>query len=196
VIEDLIDQLGDKSRFPVLKKIIITGHSSGAAFTHVFSAANQSEDSHPTIDFEYVVANSQFFYYPDNQRINESSNLLYKPTNCTAYNIWPLGFNSTPSSLTGVNSTVFNSKFVARKITYLLGNGNQSDPTFNTVDCENIVQGSSRYKRGENMFRYMELSYLGIHKHKRVLVNGIGHDGEGMYQSPEFKTLLTDLVKQ
>lgn len=194
-IDFLIDQLGDKARFPVLKKIIITGHSSGAAFTHVFSASNKSEENHPAIEFEYVVANSQFFYYPDGQRINESSNQLYTPADCSAYTIWPLGYNSTPPFLTGVSSSAFNTKFVDRKVTYLLGNGSQSDPTLNIVDCENTVQGSSRYKRGENMFSYMELSYPGTHQHKKVIVNGIGHDGEGMYQSPEFKTLLTDLVK-
>lgn len=194
-IDFLIDQLGDKARFPVLKKIILTGHSSGAAFTHVFSASNKSEEAHPTIEFEYVVANSQFFFYPDGQRINESSNQLYTPADCSAYTIWPLGYNATPSFLTGVSSSTFNTKFVNRKITYLLGNGNQSDPLLHTVDCENTVQGSTRYKRGENMFRYIELSYPGTHQHKKVIVNGIGHDGEGMYQSPEFKILLTDLVK-
>ncbi len=193
-VDDLIDQLGDKTKFPVLKKIIITGHSSGAAFTHVFSASNKSEAAYPLIDFEYVVANSQFFYYPDGQRINESSNQLYTPSDCPAYRIWPLGYNSTPSFLTGISDTAYNALFVDRKVTYLLGNGNQADPTLNTTDCENQVQGASRFKRGENMFKYMELSYPGIHKHKKVIVNGIGHDGEGMYQSPEFKTLFKQLI--
>lgn len=193
VIDALIGQLADKARFPVLKKIILTGHSSGAAFTHVFSASNKSEVNHPIIDFEYVVANAQFFYYPDGQRIDESSNQLYTPANCSAYTIWPLGYNSVPPFLTGISSSAFNTKFVDRKVTYLLGNGSQSDPTLNTVNCENIVQGSTRYKRGENMFRFMELSYPGTHQHKKVVVNGIGHDGQGMYLSPEFKTLLKQL---
>ncbi len=193
-IDAIIDQLSDKNRFPVLQKIIVTGHSSGAAFTHVYSAANRSEAKHTSIDFEYVVANSQFFYYPDGRRINESNNQLYTPAGCAGYNIWPLGYNATPAYLSGVNSSTFNSQFVSRKVTYLLGNGNQSDPTLNTQDCENTLQGSSRFRRGDNMFKYMELAYPSTHNHKRVIVNGIGHDGQGMYQSNEFKTFLTQLL--
>jgi hypothetical protein len=193
-IDAIIDQLSNKDRFPVLKKIVLTGHSSGAAFTHVYAGANKSAAKHTALDFEYVVANSQFFYYPNDQRVNEANNQLYAPAGCSAYDIWPLGFNATPAYLAGVNSSTFNSQFSSRKVTYLLGNGSQSDPTLNTVDCENTLQGSSRYKRGENMYRFMEQTYPGIHNHKRAIVNGIGHDGQGMYQSSEFKTLLPQLL--
>lgn len=193
-IDALVDQLANSDRFPVLEKIIVTGHSSGAAFTQIYSAANKSEINHPSIEFEYVVANSQFFYYPDGKRINESNNQLYNPTGCAGYDIWPLGFSAAPPYLTGVSSSTFNSQFVSRKVTYLLGNGSQSDPSLNTVDCENTLQGSSRYNRGENMFRYMEMTYPGIHMHQRVIVNGIGHNTQGMYQSSEFKALLMQLL--
>lgn len=195
IIDELIKQLGNKARFPVLKKIIITGHSSGAAFTHIFSASNTSDGIYPGITFEYVVANSQYFYYPNEKRISEATNQLYTPSNCGAYKIWPLGFGSAPPYLSGVTESTFNSRFIERKVTYLLGNGNQADPTLNTVDCENTLQGSTRFKRGENMFQFMELTYPNSHKHKKVIVNGIGHDGKGMYESPEFKTLLVDILK-
>lgn len=195
VIDQLIDQLANSDRFPVLKKVIITGHSSGAAFTHVYAGANISESVHTEIEFQYVVANSQFFYYPDGQRINEADNQLYIPAGCPSYEIWPLGYTSTPPYLSGVAEASFNSKFISRSITYLLGNGNQSDPTLNTTNCENTVQGSTRYKRGENMFRYMELVYATSHQHAKKIVNGIGHDGSGMYQSTEFRSLLIELLQ-
>jgi hypothetical protein len=194
VIDELIKQLANSSRFPVLNKIIVTGHSSGAAFTHVYAPANTSESTYSGIDFEYVVANSQFFYYPDGQRINEADNQLYTPVGCSAYQLWPLGYNSTPPYLSGVTKENFNLQFANRSITYLLGNGNQSDPTLNTTDCQNTLQGSTRYLRGENMFRYMELVYPSSHNHSKQIVNGIGHDGSGMYQSSEFKLLLNELI--
>ncbi len=195
VLDALINQLSNTERFPVLKKIIVTGHSSGAAFTHVYSASNTSEANYPLIDFEYIVANSQFFYYPDGQRIDESTNELYTPSACAGYTIWPLGYVATPPYLSGISESAFNINFINRSVTYLLGNGNQSDPTFNTTNCENTLQGSSRYKRGDNMFRYMELVYPGVHNHSKVIVEGIGHDGQGMYQSSAFKTLLTQLLQ-
>lgn len=193
-IDALIDQLSNKERFPVLEKVIVTGHSSGAAFTHVYAGATTSELDHPSLTFEYVVANSQFFYYPDDRRIDENTNQLYTPANCTAATFWPLGYNAIPAYLTGVSAETFNDRFVNRNVTYLLGNGTQSDPTFSSTNCENEVQGSSRYQRGENMFRYMELVYPGTHNHSKIIVNGVGHDGQGMYQSLEFKTLLSALL--
>jgi hypothetical protein len=194
VVDKLIEQLSDESRFPVLEKIIITGHSSGAAFTHVYAGASKAHNQFSDLDFEYVVANSQFFYYPSEQRVNESTNQLYVPSGCPAYMVWPLGYNAIPPYLSGVSATTFNTQFVSRKINYLLGNGNQADPTLNTTDCENTLQGSSRFKRGDNMFRYMELAFSGNHQHKRFIVNGIGHDGQGMYQSNEFKDLLQQMI--
>lgn len=193
-IDELIKQLANTTHFPVLDKIIVTGHSSGAAFTHVYAAANTSESTHTGIAFEYVVANSQFFYYPDGQRINEVDNQLFTPAGCPTYQLWPLGFNTPSPYLSGVTKGQFNTRFVNRSITYLLGNGNQADPTLNTTDCESTLQGSSRYQRGENMFRYMELVYPS-HNHSKKIVNGIGHDGSGMYQSTEFKSLLTELLQ-
>lgn len=195
VVDKLMEQLADESHFPVLKKIIVTGHSSGALFTHVYAAANKVETANPDLVFEYVPANSQYYYYPDGQRINESNDQLYTPTGCTGYDFWPLGFNIVPNYLASTDAAAFNGQFTSRSITYLLGNGTGSDPTLNTTDCAVTLLGSSRYRRGENMFQYLELAYPGGgHNHKKSIVNGIGHDGQGMYQSPEFRTLLGQLL--
>jgi hypothetical protein len=192
VVDQLITRLGDQARFPVLEKIMVTGHSSGALFTHLYAAANQVEESLPALTFNYLVANSQYFYYPDGQRVNGSTNQLFTPTNCTGYDIWPLGYTVLPPYLNGTNSTTFNERFVARAVTYLLGNGNQADPTLNTTDCSATLLGPTRFARGERMFRYLELAYPGQQVHEEVIVDGIGHDGEGMYGSSTFRQLLND----
>jgi hypothetical protein len=194
VIDEIINQLADKDHFPVLDKIIITGHSSGALFTHAYAGSNISEAIHTAITFEYVVANSQYFYYPDDQRIDEASDQLYTPSTCAGAGIWPLGYHSLPPYLSNTSETTFNLQFTNRSIGYLLGNGNQSDPTFNTTSCQNTILGSSRYQRGENMFRYMELTNV-THSHYKTIVNGIGHDGSAMYKSAEFRTLLKQLLE-
>ncbi len=195
VVDKLIEQLADESHFPVLKKIIVTGHSSGALFTHLYAAANKVEAANPGLVFEYVPANSQYYYYPDGQRINESNNQLYTPAGCTGYDFWPAGFHIVPPYLSAMDVATFNNQFTSRSVTYLLGNGTGSDPALNTTDCAATLLGSSRYNRGENIFRYMELAYPGgDHQHKKTIVNGIGHDGQGMYQSPEFRMLLGQLL--
>ncbi|GAB4235783.1 MAG: hypothetical protein Tsb0034_10080 [Ekhidna sp.] len=194
IIDSLVSQLSDKSLFPLMDKVIVTGHSSGGLFTHVYAAANKIDNQELDLSISYVVANSQYFYYPTAERVNESNNQLYTPSGCAAFNLWPLGYNSVPPYVNEVVESDLNDQFVSRPITYLLGNGNQADPSLNTTDCDATLLGSTRFNRGENMFTYMELKYLDTHNHGKAIVDGIGHDGQRMYQSEEFGTLLIELL--
>lgn len=193
-VDRLIDRLADPAHFPVLEKIIVTGHSSGGLFTHLFAAANQSAVDHPELSFTYVVANSQYFYYPDGRRVNEATGQLYTPAGCTGYDLWPLGFEVVPPYLAGIDPATYNDRFVDSEVVYLLGNGSGPDNTLNTSDCYATLLGSSRYQRGENMFLYLELAYPGVHQHSRTIVEGIGHDGAAMYGSAALQSLLQQLL--
>jgi hypothetical protein len=195
VLDKLIERLANKIYFPVLEKIIITGQSSGGRFVHTYAAANHSETLNPDIAFDYVVSESQYFYYPDDRRIDESNDQLYTVNSCTGAAIWPFGYSLLPEYLSNVSASQFNNQFISRSITYLLGNGNGPDGTLNTNNCSATVLGSTRYQRGENMYRYMELVYPGIHRHEKVVANGIAHDGSAIYQSPEFRALLANLLQ-
>jgi len=195
VMDLLIDQLADESKFPFMERIIITGQSSGGRFTHVYGPANKSEATHTDLTFNYIVSESQYFYYPDNQRINESDNQLSTPSGCAGYEVWPFGYSAIPPYLQGVSKADFNDRFVNRSIHYQLGNGSGADPTLNTTDCEATLLGSSRYQRGENMYRYMELVYPGTHNHNKIVVPGVSHNGSQIYQSTEFKILLAQLLQ-
>jgi len=195
VVDQLITQLARTDLFPAMKKIIITGHSSGGLFTHAYAAAGQAPGNYPALAFEYVVANSQYFYYPTAQRIDEATNQLYVPNNCSGYDFWPLGFNIAPRYLDGIAAATVNQQLVDRSVIYLLGNGNTSDPTFNDNDCAATLLGSSRFQRGENIYLYMELSYEGIHNHQRVVVEGIGHNGQAMYQATTTRDLFQQLLE-
>ena len=142
----------------------------------------------------YVVANSQYFYYPNEQRVDEATNELYTPSSCNGYNFWPLGFDIQPNYLSNTSESVLNDQFKNRKITYLLGNGTGADGALNESDCAAVLLGSSRYQRGKNMYRFMELEFGESHQHERVIVEGIGHDGQAMYQSATFRMLLQNLL--
>lgn len=195
VLDELISRLADTSHFPVLDQIIITGQSSGGLFTHLFAPANRSEGRYPGIRFDYLVSESQYFYYPDGQRIDESTGELYTPGGCTGYDLWPLGFEVQPAYVTATGKAAFDDQFVKRGITYILGNGSGTDNSLNTTDCAATLLGPSRYLRGEAMFRYMELRYPGQHHHKKVIVPGVMHDGRAVYQSATFRTFLLELLQ-
>lgn len=195
VIDEIIAQLADKDRFPVLKKVIITGHSSGGLWTHAYAASNRAENQHTGLDFEYVVANSQYFYYPDEVRYDENSQTFVSPTGCSAFTQWPLGFANPPAYLSGVLEPTVNQQLIERKVTYLLGNGTGADPSLNTSDCDATLLGSTRFKRGENAYLLMETNYTNTHQHQKVIVDGIGHNGQAIYQSSEFNALLLNLLQ-
>jgi hypothetical protein len=193
VLDILISRLSDKNFFPALNEIVITGQSSGGRFVHTYAAGNRSESLYPEIHFEYIVSESQYFYYPTDERIDEQTNNLYVPTNCNGLQFWPFGYELAPDYVSVLDKATFNDRFVSRSITYLLGNGSGSDSELNTTDCEAVVSGSSRYQRGENMYLYMDLKYPN-HNHKKTIAQGISHNGSAIYTSPEFKALLAQLL--
>lgn len=193
-LDFLVSQLADKKFFPALKKIIITGQSSGGRFLHTYAAANRSETAYGDIQFEYIVSESQYFYYPTTERIQEQTNELFEPSNCSELSVWPFGFEGVPDYVNMLTKEEFDQRFVNRSITYLLGNGEGSDSSLNIRDCNAVLSGSSRYIRGENIFQYMNLKFSD-HNHKKVIVEGVSHQGSAIYSSNEFRSLLIQLLK-
>lgn len=194
VLDTIISRLADTDHFPVLENVIVTGQSSGGCFSHLYAAANSVEGAFPSISFDYIVSESQYFYYPDGRRINESTNQLYIPTGCAGYDYWPIGYKVLPLVMAPVTKEVYNNRFVNRSIIYFLGNGDEVDGSLNTQDCYATLLGSTRYRRGKHMYRYMEQAYPGEHNHRLEEVNGVTHDGSEMYGSDVFSTLIKELL--
>jgi len=190
VIDSLVKQITTKA--PNVEKIVITGHSSGGLFTHAYAVANRVASQLDYVQMEYIVANSQYFYYPNAERVNEATNQFFIPSDCNGYDAWPLGFANTPTYLSDIEKAQADNNLKERNITYLLGNGNQSDPSLNTTACSATLLGSTRYQRGENIFFTVEQKFS-ENNSSRVIVEGIGHNGEAIYKSTEFKDLLSDL---
>lgn len=195
VMDQMLAQLADKSHFPALEKVVITGHSSGALFAQAYAAANKAEGLYPGIEFHYIVANSQYFYYPDDVRYDESAGQFVAPTGCPAFNRWPLGFVNPPDYLNGIGESVVDQQVIERQVVYLLGTLDTSTTgTLNTADCEAVLLGANRFKRGEHIYSLMEANHGGVHRSRKVVVVGVGHDAQGMYQSVSFRALLSEIL--
>ena len=190
ILDSLLSRIADKEHFPFLEKVIITGHSSGATFTHTYALA---KDVNGTWGFEvdYVVANSQYFYYPQDVRFNPSSGNFDQPADCPEFNEWPYGFESTVPYLEGFNRESLNEKFIKKRITYLLGtNDVVTSGSLNTASCAAVLLGEHRLNRGENMFSLMQTLYSNEHNHQKILINNVGHNGQAMYNSISYKALM------
>jgi hypothetical protein len=195
ILDQLIARLADSTFFPAMKHIIVTGHSSGALLAQLYAISNRTEQKYAHLHFSYLVANSQYFYYPEDLRFDEAKSQFFTPANCPAFNRWPLGFVNAPAYLTGVPKNTIDQQMTSRNIVYVLGNGPGPDPLLNTQDCEALLLGSTRFKRGEHIFTFLETRYNTIHKSRKLIVNGVGHDGQGIYLSQEFSDLLKLLTK-
>ena len=191
VLDKIIDYLSDQDKFPNLKKIVIAGHSSGAAFTQHYAVVNTSESSYSDYEFQYIVANNQYFYYPDGKRYDDSTGDFYIPADCTGYVYWPYGFEFAPAYTDGMTQEDLTQQQVSRNTVYLLGtNDTQTSGTLNTSDCAAVLLGSNRLERGRNIFRYFETFYAAENDHQKIEVEGVGHDASALFNSSEFKDLL------
>lgn len=192
VLDQLVNYLANAEKFPNLKEINFTGHSSGAAMVQHYAITNTSEASYSAYDFQYVVANNQYFYYPDGRRYNESTSEFYTPTECTGYDFWPYGYETAPAYVDGMTQEELLQQQISRNTIYLLGTDDtQTEGTLNTTDCAAVLLGSNRLERGRNIFNYFETFYPDNNQEK-IEVEGIGHDANAMFNSTAFKDLLTE----
>lgn len=191
VIDAIIEKVVSSGNFPNLSTIFVTGHSSGAAFAQHYALANRAENMYTNINFEYAIANNQYFYYPDGSRYDEGAQQFLTPSSCSEYTFWPYGYEFSVPYLDGIEQSVITEQQVTRSTTYLLGS-NDTSGSLNTTDCQATLLGTNRFKRGEIMYLYMQTFYGATNKHERIIVNNVGHDGDGMFNSSEFKQYLLD----
>jgi hypothetical protein len=105
-----------------------------------------------------------------------------------------MGYKNIPAVLSGITKETFETRFTARETVYLLGNGTQPDGSLNTTSCQATLLGSTRFNRGLNRYLFMEEYYPGNHDHRKIIVDGVGHDGQAMYSAEEFKNYLTEFL--
>jgi hypothetical protein len=195
IIDEFISLLSDKTKFPILEKIIVTGHSSGGQFTQAYAAANSNNDDISGINVHYIPANTQYYFYPREERYNNSTNQFEIPQNCGTYHNWPYGTNNLNGYFGSTTPEMINTRYITRNINYLLGSSDiNTGGTFNETDCQATLLGATRFNRGENMFSLMETYFENTHTHQKVIVNGVGHSPANMYQSTQAKQLFSDIL--
>ena len=190
VLDQIVDYLANAEKFPNLQEIKFAGHSSGAALVQHYAITNTSESTYSGYDFQYVVANNQYFYYPDGRRYNESTSEFYTPTDCTGYDFWPYGYKTAPAYVDSMTPEDLFQQQISRNTIYLLGTDDiQTEGTLNTTDCAAVLLGSNRLERGRNIFNYFETFYPD-NNHEKIEVEGVGHDADAMFNSDVYKNLL------
>jgi pimeloyl-ACP methyl ester carboxylesterase len=187
-LDEIIARLGDREQFPDVKQIVIAGHSGGAQVVQRYAMLGHDQ---PALDaagvqVRYVIANPSSYAYFDERRP-----AAFNHARCPDFNRWKYGLTDLPAYAEGKTPAQLQETYVKRNIVYLLGQ-QDIDPNHPALDkgCEAQAQGPYRLARGRNYFEYLKrLQPQGLNQ-QLIEVPGVGHNGDGMFTSPEGQKAL------
>jgi hypothetical protein len=199
-VDVVIDRvLADRSRFPVLKRIVVAGHSAGGQLVQRWALLSSSRafSAAQNITVRTVVANPKSLCWLDDRRWFDGEFRVPDEEefeNCPTYNEWEWGFGGgrdlpTPykdraiAAAGGVDRII--ERYAGRDVVYLAG---ERDTIWNG-DCEARMQGANRKERSQNFYDSLQEIY-GRTVHRRIVVKDVHHDHCLMFQSPEGQLAL------
>jgi pimeloyl-ACP methyl ester carboxylesterase len=187
-LDQIIDRISDRREFPDVKQIVIAGHSGGGQVVQRYALLAHD---HPAlaaagVKIRYVVANPSSYAY-----FNEQRPVAFNHAQCPGFNRWKYGLTDMPIYAGGQTAPQIEGIYIKRDVTYLLGQ-QDTDPQHPALDkgCEAETQGAYRLIRGHNFFDYLlRRNPQGVNQ-RLVEVPGVGHNGDGMFTSPEGQKVL------
>jgi pimeloyl-ACP methyl ester carboxylesterase len=189
IVDQLLLQLSDKSRFPALKEVVLAGHSGGGQFVQRYAIIGHAPEqlAQANLELRFVVANpSTYFYFNDERPTADGSLAPFAgAVSCKSFDHWRYGPTHAPTAYIGASSfTDLERSYFARNVVVLLGTAD-TDPNHPDLDtsCAAEAQGPNRLERGKAYFRYERLQHADPHPHLFWLVPGVGHDDTSMFNS-------------
>lgn len=189
IVDQLLQQLTDKARFPALKQVVLAGHSGGGQFVQHYAIIGHAPDqlAKAGLALRFVVANpATYFYFTDERPAADGSLAPFaEAASCRSFNHWRYGPIHAPATYIGASAfTDLEKSYFARDVVVLLGTAD-TDPHHPDLDvsCAGEAQGPNRLERGKAYFRYEQLQRADAHPHAFWLVPGVGHDDTPMFNS-------------
>lgn len=186
-MDALLEHFSDRTLYPALTEVVVSGHSAGAQIVQRYAVAGQAETRlvNAGIKVRYVVANPSTYLYFDQRR--PSANGSFEPaatTYCPRVNSWKYGMEKLPAYVAQQDLGSIEARYAARKVIYLLGMAD-TNPYTHFIDrsCPAMAQGPYRLARGLSYFKYLQGRHPAALNQSVVQVPGVGHDGRGMFGS-------------
>ncbi|WP_224488053.1 Ig-like domain-containing protein [Robertkochia flava] len=190
VVDEMISRFSETARFPNMNTVFVTGHSSGASFSHYYGISSGITAQHPDLNFEFSVLNSQYFFYPTDYRFDEGTGQWYIPSGCAGFDYWPYGYKVAPAYLQTTDKNAVVQRLGSVNMVLFHGeNDTSTTGTLNTNDCEAVLLGSDRLERGRNYNNYLN-TYFPANNCDFTIVPNAAHDAGAMYGSEAFTQYL------
>ena len=200
ITDELLRLLANKSVFPNLKTVVVTGHSAGGQYVTRYAMANRVHES-LGIKVEYVVANPSSYAYFDDTRLapgavcNEKGECTggfvryAEGGNCTTYDHWPYGMDGRTGGYTQAESVDdLKHQMASRPVTYLVGELDTLPLAGFDSSCPAMAQGPNRLQRGLTYWSYLNKKFGA--QHKLMIVPLCGHNARCMYTADPGLPLL------
>jgi pimeloyl-ACP methyl ester carboxylesterase len=178
-MDQLLEGVADRSRFPRLKEIVLAGHSAGGQFVQRYAAANRI-DGKLAVPIRYIVANPSTYLYLDSWRP--------VATRCAEFDDYKFGLAKLDGYAAGTGADAIRAQYPRRNVTYVLGELDTTDEHNMDKTCPATAQGPNRFARGMAYSTRIRDSWHA--RHGVVKVPGCGHSAECMYRSPNVRKVV------
>jgi pimeloyl-ACP methyl ester carboxylesterase len=189
VLDALMQRLSDRKQWPSLDLVVLAGHSAGAQFVQRYAAAGRAPTalSHHGIRTRFFVANPSSYLYFDERRPTDHGFATFPVRRCPGFDHYKYGLEAPNPYVATQTPHTLMSHYARQQVIYLLGSldADAAHP-FLDHSCAAEAQGPTRLARGQAYLQYLPL-ILGrevAQRHHQVLVEGVGHDHQAMFQSP------------
>jgi hypothetical protein len=192
-MDEILRKVANKSIFPNLKTIVLSGHSAGGQFANRYEMANQVHET-LGVPITYIVANPSSYAYLDATRPASGAGGAMEfrtfgdGRNCTTYDKWPYGLQGRTGYTSRVSDDQLKKQLVARPATYLVGEYDTLPLAGFDASCPAMAQGANRLARGQAFGKYVAEKYGAAHK--TTVVPLCGHNARCMFTADSVLALL------
>jgi hypothetical protein len=183
VTDHLLATLADRVLFPNLRWITVSGHSAGGQFTQRYATFGLAPNRLPGIFVNFVAANpSSFLYFSPIRPSRNGGFATPSASACPGFDNYKYGLAKRSGYVAALTPVQAERSYVSRRVTLLTGGSDTTDNGDEDTTCQAMLEGSNRAKRSANYFAYIRTIAPNA-PHNRVVIPGVGHDGDAMFAS-------------
>jgi pimeloyl-ACP methyl ester carboxylesterase len=182
-MDEIVRKLANKTVFPNLRAIVVTGHSAGGQFVTRYEMSNRVHDVvGPTraLPVDDAAPDKAKEGWNTEEPHTKFSYGPFDASLCPNFNRWPLGLQDRSSGYTAkMTEEQLIRQLVSRPTTYLLGQVDTLPLGGFDSSCPAMAQGATRRSRGEAFAKYVN-EQLGA-KHAIQIVPECGHNNRCVF---------------